>query len=95
MITLHHSPTEKITDIFANFKILNNLISEYQKIYNQYEINLFFSDGRNRKLICNLSAVIDYLSKHDADCIYVYGLKQSDKFLLIEKDFDDVLFYES
>lgn len=94
MITLHPSPTEKITDIFANFKIMNNLISEYQKTYEQYEIKLFFPDGRKRKLICNLAAVIEYLSKHDADCIYVYGLKQSDKYLLIEKDFDDVVFYE-
>lgn len=95
MTTLYHSPTVNLTDIFANFKLLNNLISEYQKIYDQYEIKLFFPDGRKRKLICNLAAVIEYLSKHDADCIYVYGLNKSAKYLLIEKDFDDVVFYES
>lgn len=94
MVTLHHSPTVKLTHIFANFKILNDLISSYQKVFSQYEIKMFFPNGRKRKLICNLAAVIEYLSKHDADGILVFGLKQSDKYLLIDKDFDDVTFYK-
>lgn len=100
MITLHHSPTEKITDIFGNFMTLTKLFCDYQEKYDKYEIKMFFPDGRKRKLICNFAGVLEYLSKHDADCIYVYGLTcdgliHDDKTLLIEKDFDNfVVFYE-
>lgn len=100
MITFHHSPTEKLTDIFGNFMILNNFIDDLANKYHQYEIKMFFSDGRKRKLICNLAAVIKYLSEHDADCIYVYGLTCDnlaieDKTLIIEKDYDNyVVLYD-